>query len=107
MHNVLVRIEKTDTGYSAYAPDIDGVIATGNTRIGVEASMDEALRMHLLGMIEDGEEIPKCNEYIAFVDTDWTKTDQAFEALVKLRDMGAIPAEMIDQVNNVIEEGEA
>ena len=32
----LVIIERTDTGYSAYSPDIDGCIATGETKDEVE-----------------------------------------------------------------------
>jgi hypothetical protein len=32
MKKYLVVVEKTDTGYSAYSPDLDGCVATGRTR---------------------------------------------------------------------------
>jgi len=31
MHKYLVIIEKTETGFSAYVPDLPGCIATGNS----------------------------------------------------------------------------
>ncbi len=33
MRKYLVIYEKTKTGYSAYAPDLPGVIATGKSRV--------------------------------------------------------------------------
>ena len=39
----LVIIERTDTGFSAYSPDIDGCIATGETKDEVEKNMKEAI----------------------------------------------------------------
>ena len=55
----LIIIEKTDTGYSAYSPDIDGCIAVGDTKKECEKSMKEALTYHLEFMFEKGYEIPK------------------------------------------------
>jgi predicted RNase H-like HicB family nuclease len=31
MHRFLILIEPTDTGFSAYSPDLPGCIATGHT----------------------------------------------------------------------------
>ncbi len=36
MRKYLVVYEKTKTGFSAYAPDLPGVIATGKTQVIVE-----------------------------------------------------------------------
>ncbi|MEM9834327.1 MAG: type II toxin-antitoxin system HicB family antitoxin [Bacteroidota bacterium] len=54
----LVIIEKTDTGYSAYVPDLPGCITVGDTKEEVQAHMKEAIQFHLEGMREDGLEIP-------------------------------------------------
>ncbi len=42
-----VVYEKTKTGYSAYVPDIPGVIATGKTKPIVEKNIFEAIQFHL------------------------------------------------------------
>jgi predicted RNase H-like HicB family nuclease len=39
----LIVIEKTNTGYSAYSPDLEGCVATGSTREEVEQAMREAI----------------------------------------------------------------
>ncbi len=59
MHRFLVVIEKAESNYSAYSPDLPGCIATGDTPAETEANMHEALRLHVEGMIEDGEPIPE------------------------------------------------
>ena len=46
----LIVVEKTDTGYSAYSPDIDGCIATGGTKEEVEKNLKEAIEYHLEGL---------------------------------------------------------
>ena len=58
IYHVLVRLEKTDTGYSAYAPDMPGVIATGSSVYETKMSMVEAIGFHIKGMKEDGDEVP-------------------------------------------------
>ena len=53
-----VIYEKSDTGYSAYVPDLPGCIATGPTRAKVERRIRSAIRMHLELMAEGGEPAP-------------------------------------------------
>jgi predicted RNase H-like HicB family nuclease len=44
-----IVIETGETGdYSAYAPDVPGVIVTGATREEVMANMEQALQLHLV-----------------------------------------------------------
>lgn len=50
---------KTKTGYSAHVPDLPGCIATGRTLILTKRRMREAVALHLRGMREDGERIPR------------------------------------------------
>lgn len=59
MKKYLVIIEKTGTGYSAYVPDLPGCIATGPSRDKVTINIYEAIKLHLEGLREEGEEIPE------------------------------------------------
>ena len=59
MRKYLVVYEKTKTGYSAYVPDLHGVIATGKTKTVVEKSIFEAIQFHLEGLKEEKLKIPK------------------------------------------------
>ena len=54
-----VLFEKTDTGYSAYVPDLPGCVAAGDTLEETAQLMREAISLHLAGMREDGEPIPE------------------------------------------------
>jgi predicted RNase H-like HicB family nuclease len=54
----LIIYEKTDTGYSAYVPDLPGCIAGGLTFEGTTELMRGAIQMHLAGMRKDGDPIP-------------------------------------------------
>ena len=53
-----VIYEPTTTGYSAFAPDLPGCIATGQTLQQTRERMHEAIHWHLKSMREDGEAIP-------------------------------------------------
>jgi len=58
MSRFLIIIEATDTGFSAYSPDVPGCIATGKTRAEVETTMKEAIEFHLEGLRQEGQELP-------------------------------------------------
>lgn len=64
----LIVIEETGTGYSAYSPDVDGCVATGETREEVEKAMKEALDFHLEGLKEERREIPKPRAFAEYLD---------------------------------------
>ncbi len=61
MRKYLVVYEKTITGYSAYVPDLPGVIATGKTKSIVEKNIFDAIQFHLEGLKEENFRIPKAN----------------------------------------------
>lgn len=65
---VLIIVEKTGTGYSAYSPDIPGCIATGSTRNEVEREMRDAIAFHLDGLRADGTELPEPHAYATYGD---------------------------------------
>jgi predicted RNase H-like HicB family nuclease len=68
MHRYLVVIEPTDTGFSAYAPDVPGCAATGASRAEVEHAMREAITLHLDGLREDGQPIPHGGTSATYVE---------------------------------------
>ncbi len=59
MTRYAVVYEPTRTGYSAYAPDLPGCIATGSTLEETRTRMHEALEIHIESMREDGDHIPE------------------------------------------------
>lgn len=59
MSKYLIIIEKTETGFSAYSPDLPGCAATGKTREETEHEMQEAIEFHIDGLRLNGDEIPK------------------------------------------------
>ncbi|MDD4102908.1 MAG: type II toxin-antitoxin system HicB family antitoxin [Kiritimatiellae bacterium] len=63
MKKYLIVAEKTETGYSAFSPDLPGCVATGRTRAELETSMREAVLFHLDGLREDHETIPAPHSY--------------------------------------------
>ena len=54
-----IVIEKAEGNYSAYAPDLPGCVAVGDTLEEVEEAMREAIEFHLDGMQEEGLPIPE------------------------------------------------
>jgi len=49
-----VVIEKAETNYSAYVPDLPGCVATGSSVKEVEKEIRDAIRFHIEGLKEDG-----------------------------------------------------
>lgn len=58
MLKYLIIFEKTETGYSAYFPDLPGCIATGKTKTIAEKHIIEAIQFHLEGMKEEKIKFP-------------------------------------------------
>jgi predicted RNase H-like HicB family nuclease len=54
-----VLFERTETGFSAYVPDLPGCVAAGATFEDTADLMRGAIQMHLAGMREDGDPIPE------------------------------------------------
>jgi predicted RNase H-like HicB family nuclease len=58
MKKYVVVIERTDTGFSAYVPDLPGCVAAGDTIDETENLIRGAIEMHVRGLREDGIEAP-------------------------------------------------
>ena len=68
MRRYLIVIERTNTGFSAYSPDLPGCVATGLTTREVEKNMREAVEFHLEGMRLEGYEIPEPHSSSAYIE---------------------------------------
>lgn len=68
MSRYLIVIEPTDTGFSAFSPDLPGCVSTGETRTAVEQHMREAIEFHLDGLREDGAPIPPPSTTASYVE---------------------------------------
>ena len=68
MKRYLIVVEETQTGFSAYSPDLPGCVSTGRTREDVKKNMQEAIALHLDGMREEGQSLPEPHSYSAYVE---------------------------------------
>jgi predicted RNase H-like HicB family nuclease len=54
----LIVIEASETGFSAYSPDLPGCVAAARTRPEVEEQMRKAIEFHIEGLREEGQDVP-------------------------------------------------
>ena len=59
MNRYTIIIEKGERNYSAYCPDLPGVVAAGETEEETVELMEEALELHLEGLKEENLPIPE------------------------------------------------
>jgi predicted RNase H-like HicB family nuclease len=59
MKGYAVVLEKTETGWSAYAPDLPGLGVAGYTFEETEQLMREGIEFHIEGLRADGDPIPE------------------------------------------------
>jgi predicted RNase H-like HicB family nuclease len=65
---IVIERAASGGGFGAYAPDLPGVGVVGETREEVKQLMREAVELHLQGLREDGEPIPRPTAEIDYVD---------------------------------------
>ena len=63
-----IVIEKTDTNYAAYVPDLPGCIVTGASIEETEQLIQEAIKLHLDGLREDGLPILAPSSQVEYVE---------------------------------------
>ena len=68
MNKYAVVIERAESNYSAYIPDLAGCIATGATIDEVRKKLMEALASHLELMRQAGEPIPQASTITDYVE---------------------------------------
>jgi predicted RNase H-like HicB family nuclease len=67
MKRYAIVIEKGESNYSAYVPDLPGCVATGATVEETESLLREAIELHLEGMREDGFPIPSPTSVVEYL----------------------------------------
>ena len=65
---VLVVVERTETGYAAFCPDLPGCVATGESKSSVESTMRDAIEFHVEGMRAEGLPVPEPHTYGTMVE---------------------------------------
>lgn len=68
MTRYAIIIEKGERNYSAYCPDLPGVVAAGETEEETVELMKEAIEFHLEGLKEDNLPIPKPTTFARSVE---------------------------------------
>ena len=63
-----VVIEKADSNYSAYVPDLPGCVATGRSVSEVEAEIREAIRFHIDGLKAEGLPVPAPTSIAEYIE---------------------------------------
>jgi predicted RNase H-like HicB family nuclease len=58
-HGYLIVIERGAGNFGAWAPDLPGCVAVGDTIEECEREMREAIAFHIEGLREDGEPVPE------------------------------------------------
>ena len=66
----VIVIEKADGNYGAYAPDLPGCVALGDTVQETVANMRKSIEMHLEGMAEDGDQIPEATSTVDYIEIE-------------------------------------
>jgi predicted RNase H-like HicB family nuclease len=68
MQRFLVVMERAGGNYSAYAPDLPGCVATGETLEETRRNMHEAIELHIQGLREDRLPVPEPSSVAEFVE---------------------------------------
>lgn len=63
-----IVIESSGNSYGAWVPDLPGCVATGKSLEVVQKRIREAIALHLAGMSEDGDPIPRPTVLVEYVD---------------------------------------
>ena len=63
-----VVIERGESSFGAYVPDLPGCVAVGESEVEVRQLIREAIEFHLEGMREDGEAVPEPSAHVEYVE---------------------------------------
>ncbi len=64
----MVVVERGETSYGAYVPDLPGCVAAGETREEALELIEEAIEFHLEDLRERGEPIPEPRSSSELID---------------------------------------
>ena len=100
MEKYLVVVEKSDTGYSAYSPDVLGCAATGKTIDRTIARMKSALALHLRAIVEDGEEIPKPKGVQSYIEAEKESSGEEY-FITHIALQSVLPSGSLDEARSL------
>ena len=63
-----VVIEQSQTGYSAYAPDLPRCVAAGQDLDKVQRQIRDAIAFHIDGLREEGQAVPAPSTVVTYVE---------------------------------------
>lgn len=63
-----VVIEKGDTSFGAYVPDLPGCVAVAETKEELEKLIAEAITFHIEGLLENGDPIPEASSEVEYIE---------------------------------------
>ena len=63
-----IVIEKGESSYGAYVPDLPGCVAVGETQEEVETLIREAIQFHIEGLREEGLPVPEPSSSFEYVE---------------------------------------
>ena len=63
-----IVVEKTESNYSAYVPDLPGCVATGQTVEETENEIRAAIEFHIEGLREDGLVVPPPASIVEYLE---------------------------------------
>ena len=64
----MVVVEKSESGYGAYVPDLPGCVAAGESREEVLRLIKEAIELHIESLEESGEAVPQPSSVSEFIE---------------------------------------
>ena len=68
MKHYAIVVEKAESNYAAYVPDLPGCVATGTTVEATGRLLREAIEVHVRGMREDGLPVPEPSSVVDYVE---------------------------------------
>jgi predicted RNase H-like HicB family nuclease len=68
MRRFLIVVERANSNFSAYSPDLPGCVATGASAEETTAKMRAAVEMHVQGLREDRLPVPEPSAIAAYVE---------------------------------------
>lgn len=63
-----IVLERGETSYGAYVPDLPGCVAVAPTLEEVKTLIREAIAIHIEGLREDGDPVPAPSSTVEYVD---------------------------------------
>jgi len=65
-----IIIEKAESGFGAYVPDLPGCVALGETRAEVEKLLKEAVALHIADLRDQGLAVPSPTSDCEYIEID-------------------------------------